>query len=99
MVTRASDNYYAKIVTQIDDSRDTAEYTLKINKNMDPRNQEWIEVFKTCDALAMAHAIDKLSIALIQTNKSVLIDYWYDEGWDAACKHMRFEMKDKENEV
>lgn len=93
MVTRASDNYYAKIVTQIDDSRDTAEYTLKINKNMDPRNQEWIEVFKTYDAMALSNTVDLLSTALIKISKGVLADHWYDEGWDAACKHMRFVTK------
>ena len=87
MFTTAQEYDFVKVVTQEDEDDKT--YTLKVNKNMDPKNREWLEMCKTKDAMEMYLIVEDLIISLIKASKGLMMSYGYDRGWDAAFVALR----------
>lgn len=101
MFTTANEYDFVKVVTQVDEEEKT--YTLKVNKNMDPKNREWVGMCETKDALEMYLVVEDLIISLIKASKGMMMDYGYDRGWDAAFVALRragcLEMEEEHDEI
>ena len=81
-------------------------YTLKVNKNMDSQNREWINVFTCDDPRELSKVLEALAIALIHEVKFIEGHIGWLEGWDDAYDNRRMsegylwmdDMRDMEEE-
>lgn len=64
-------------------------YTLKINKNMNPDNREWVGIYECDDPRVLSEVLEKLSIALIHEVKFIEGHIGWLEGWDDAYDNRR----------